>query len=118
MRRLLAVSIACAGLGLGLGLGSSVALGETQGTAETFVARPGDRIRVLGAPIACRVARVPQLDERVALDCRRAGPLATTYGTLLTAREAVLVDFEAARKAKIVAVGRHGVGVRTCGKAS
>jgi len=116
--RPIAVTIACTALGLGLGLGSSVALGETHVKAETFVARPGDRIRVLGAPIACRVARVPELDERVALDCRRGGPLATTYGTLLTAREAVLVDFEADRKAKIVAVGRHGAGVRTCGKAS
>jgi hypothetical protein len=122
MNRLLAVLIACAALGLGLGLGSglgsSVAFGGARTTEETFVARPGDRIRVLDAPIACRVAHIRQLGGRVALDCRRGGPLPATYGTLLTAREAAVVDFESAHSAKLVAVARHGVGVRRCGKSS
>lgn len=118
MNRLLAVSIACAALGLCVGLGSSVALGGHQATAQTFVARPGDRIRVLGAPIACRVAHIRQLGDRVALDCRRGGPLAVTYGTLLTAREAVLVDFQSVHSAKVVAVARHGGNVQRCGKTS
>jgi hypothetical protein len=118
MSRLFAVSIACAALGLVVGLGSSVALGGARTTGETFVARPGDTIRVLDAPIACRVARIRQLGDRVGLDCRRGGPLPVTYGTLLTAREAALVDFESAHTAKIVAVGRHGAGMRTCGKTS
>jgi hypothetical protein len=118
MNRLLALAIACAALGLGVGLGSSVALGGARTAGETFVARPGDRIRVLDAPFACRVAHIRQLGGRVALDCRRGGPLPLTYGTLLTAREAALVDFESTQSAKVVAVARHGAGVRRCGKTS
>ena len=118
MNKLLAVSILCAAIGLGVWLGSSVALGGARVTGETFVVRPGDRIRVLDVPIACRVVHVRQLGGRVALDCRRGGPLAVTYGTLLTAREAALVDFESTHRAKIVAVARHGADARTCGKTS
>jgi hypothetical protein len=116
--RLLVLSISCAALGLGVGLVSSVALGGERMIGETFVARPGDTIRVLDAPIACRVAHVRRLGGRVALDCRRGGPLAVTYGTLLTGREAVLVDFQSAHSAKVVAVARHGADVRRCGKTS
>ena len=115
MSRLLAVSILCAAVGLGVWLGSSVALGGERMTGTTFVARPGDRIRVLDVPIACRVVHVREFGNRVALDCRRGGPLGVTYGTLLTEREAALVDFESAHRAKVVAVARHGGDVRRCG---
>ena len=118
MNRLLALLVLGTAIGLGVWLGSSVALGGARMSAKTFVVRPGDRIRVLDVPIACRVVRVRELGSRVALDCRRGGPLAVTYGTLLTAREAALVDFESTHRAKIVAVARHGGDVRRCGKAS
>ena len=118
MTKLLAVSILCAALGLGVLLGSSVASRGAHPTGETFVVRLDDRIRVLGVPVACRVVRVRQLGNRVALDCRRGGRLAATYGTLLTAREAALVDFESTHRARFVAVARHGGEARTCGKTS
>jgi len=118
MSRLLALLVLGTAMGLGVWLGSSVALGGGHTSAQTFVARPGDRIRVLDVPIACRVVHVREFGNRVALDCRRGGPLAVTYGTLLTAREAALVDFESTHRAKIVAVARHGADARTCGKTS
>jgi len=118
MSRLLALLVLGTAIGLGVWLGSSVALGGGHASAQTFIARPGDRIRVLDVPIACRVVRVRELGSRVALDCRRGGPLAGTYGTLLTAREAALVDFVSARRAKILAVAQHEGDMRRCEKTS
>jgi len=115
MSRQLALLALGTAMGLCVWLGSSVALGGGDRSAQTFIARPGDKIRVLGVPIACRVVHVREFGNRVALDCRRGGPLAVTYGTLLTAREAALVDFESAHRAKVVAVARHGGDVRRCG---
>ena len=115
MSRLLALLVLGTAMGLGVWLGSSVALGGGQTSAQTFVVRPGDRIRVLDVPMACRVVHVREFGNRVAFDCRRGGPLARTYGTLLTAREAALVDFESAHRAKVVAVARHSGDVRRCG---
>ena len=114
MSRLLALLVLGTAMGLGVWLGSSVALGGGQTSAQTFVVRPGDRIRVLDVPIACRVVRVRELGSRLALDCRRGGPLVGTYGTLLTAREAALVDFVSARSAKILTVAQHEGDVRRC----
>jgi hypothetical protein len=74
----------------------------------------GDRIRVLDAPVACRVVRMRQLGGRVAVDCRRGGPLAGTYGTLLTAREASLVRFESKHTARRVVIATHRGSVRQC----
>src|SRR4029453_11030328 len=89
--------------------------GATRASAETFVARPGDMVRVEGTPIACRIVRVRELDKRVAFDCRRGGPLAGTYGTLLTAREAVIVKFESATTARVVSVERQRGAHTSCG---
>jgi hypothetical protein len=112
MSKLLAVSIACVGIGLGVWAGSGAARGGA--SSETYVVRVGDRVRVLDVPIACRVVHVRELGRRVALDCRRGGPLAGTYGTLLTEREAALVDFETSRRAKVLAVARHDGDVHRC----
>jgi hypothetical protein len=90
------------------------AFGASQTTARVLEARVGDRIHVLDAPIGCRVARMSQLGGRVAVDCRKAGPLRGRYGTFLTAREAVLVEFESRRTARRVAVGVHEGKSRGC----
>jgi hypothetical protein len=83
MRRLLALVILVAAAVLGawivVGGGASAA---SPAPARTVAVRVGDAIRVVGSPIGCRVARVDQLGGRIALDCRRAGALTGTYGTL------------------------------------
>jgi hypothetical protein len=55
-----------------------------------------------------------QFGGRVVIDCRRAGPLAGTYGTLLTAREAALIRFESRHVAKRFAEATHDGSIRRC----
>jgi hypothetical protein len=83
-------------------------------TSDVFRLEPGDRIRVVGAPVGCRVKRMRQLGGRIAVDCRRGGPLEGTYGTLLTGREAVLLRFESSTTAKRIATGTHRRKVERC----
>jgi hypothetical protein len=73
----------------------------------------GDVAKVTGAPIGCLVRR--QNGER-ALDCRRAGVLAGSYGTILTKKEVLVVRFESRKVARIVFQARHdNLHVHTCG---
>jgi hypothetical protein len=76
--------------------------------------RVGDRIVVAGAPVACRVTRVRELGFRVAVDCRRGGPIAGTYGTLLTGREAAVVEFVNRGTARVLMVAKHDGEERRC----
>ena len=48
------------------------------------------------------------------LDCRRGGPLAGTYGTMLSARRAQVVRFRSSSVAKVVFTATHGGGARRC----
>jgi hypothetical protein len=112
MSRLVALPVLCAALALAAWLGPGSAAGGPSGT--TFVAALGDRIRVIDAPIACRVVRVRELGRRVALDCRRSGPLRGTVGTLLTAREAAVVRFANARVGRVVSIAEHDGELRRC----
>jgi hypothetical protein len=112
VKRVLACSLAAAAVGTAFGAATGLAAhGRTDAAVEV---RAGDRIEVAGAPIGCRVARMPQLGGRVVVDCRRAGALKGSYGTLLTGREALLVRFESSRTAKRVAVGIHERRVKRC----
>jgi hypothetical protein len=73
----------------------------------------GDIAKVTGAPIGCIVRKQ---DGYPALDCRRVGPLAGSYGTILTSRKILVVRFENQRTAKVVFSARHSkLGVHTCG---
>lgn len=115
MRRLLAVGV----IGMAAALGGWFASGETadgasHGKSEVVVVQLGDRIRVADASIGCRVARMRQLGGRIVVDCRRAGALAGTYGTLLTAREVAVMRFQSKHSAKLVVVATHEGGVRRC----
>jgi hypothetical protein len=67
----------------------------------------GDRVRVEGAGIGCRVTRLSQYGGRTFLDCRRSGPLAGTYATLLGEREIAVIRFLKTRTAKVVFTARH-----------
>jgi hypothetical protein len=81
--------------------------GAPAATNETLTLAVGDRVRVDGAGIGCRVARLSQYAGRTFLDCRRAGPLAGTYATLLGEREVSVVRFVNSRTGKVVFSARH-----------
>jgi hypothetical protein len=84
---------------------------ESQGS--TIPLAQGDIVKVTGAPIGCIVRRQ---DGYLALDCRRIGPLAGSYGAILTSRKVLVVRFESQRTAKVVFSARHNkLGVHTCG---
>jgi hypothetical protein len=104
MNRPLALSSAAA---LAAGVGSAVALGAGIGTAsQTRTVQPGDVIRVAGnADVGCKVR--PH-DGAETLDCRRAGPLTGSYGSMLNKNALLVVRFESAKVAKVVLVARHG----------
>ena len=75
------------------------------------VVHVGDRIRVDGQPIGCRVARQ---GGRVVMDCRRAGALAGTYGTMLSSRQALVVRYRSNAVAKIVFTANHRGSSHRC----
>jgi hypothetical protein len=89
------------------------ALGWRASQGSTIPVAQGDIVKVNGAPIGCVVRRQ---DAYPALDCRRVGPLAGSYGTILTSRKVLVVRFENRRTAKVVFSARHSrLGVHTCG---
>lgn len=95
-----------------LGLPTAAFAISEQGDGSTIPVALGDVVTVTNAPIAC-MARMHN-GER-ALDCRRAGKLRGTYGTLLTPKEVLVVRFESEHVAKIVFQARHEhLGVRMC----
>jgi len=85
-----------------------------QPAAETYILKLGDRVRVDRAPVGCRATRLAQYDDRVFLDCRRAGPLPGTYGALVSGREVLVVRFESAATAKVVFRARHEGAAERC----
>jgi hypothetical protein len=101
-----------------VGLAALVAPADSPGRTDAAPAgiipvSPGDVAKVTGAPIGCLVRR--QSGER-ALDCRRAGALVGTYGTILTPTQVLVVRFETRKTARIVFQARHGkLRVHTCG---
>lgn len=105
---LLAASAALVAVGVAIARApaSSSAAAPTQQTL-----RIGDEVHVDGAPIGCRVTR---RQGRLALDCRRAGALEGTYGTLLTHRTAEIVRFSSNRDGRVVFRARHRGSARTC----
>jgi hypothetical protein len=78
---------------------------------QPVVLKVGDRVAVEGQPMGCRVARQ---DGRTVMDCRRAGALAGTYGTMLSARKAMVVRYRSNAVAKVVFTATHGGGARRC----
>ena len=112
MRTLVVALAVVAAIFVGGGLAAGLATANTRDS--TLEARLGDTIRVVDAPLGCRITRMRQLGGRVVVDCRRAGRLAGTYGTLVSAREAILVRFQSKRTAKRVAVAIHEGPSRRC----
>jgi hypothetical protein len=112
MRKLLAALVLTSVAAMAWFLSS---LAAAQTPADVLEARVGDRIRVVDAPIGCRVVRMRQLGGRVVIDCRRTGALTGTYGTLFSAREALLVEFKSRGTAKRRAEGVHFEPLEKCG---
>jgi hypothetical protein len=107
-RRLIVLATALAVLAVPAG-----AFGWRESQGSTIPLAQGDIVKVTGAPIGCIVRRQ---DGYPALDCRRIGALAGSYGAILTSRKVLVVRFESQRTAKVVFSARHNkLGVHTCG---
>lgn len=81
--------------------------GAPEGASRTLILAAGDRIRVDGADIGCRVARLSRFGGQIFLDCRRAGRLAGTYATLLGESQVHVVRFDGAHTGRVVFSARH-----------
>jgi hypothetical protein len=93
--------------------GAAYALGRDQGPTQVVPVALGDVVKVNGAPIGC-LARM-QNGYR-ALDCRRAGPLAGTYGSILTSGQLMVVHYNDSKSGTIVFTAHHRSNrVHTCG---
>lgn len=79
--------------------------------ATTAVLGVGDSMVVDGSPIGCQVTR---RNGRIAIDCRRAGRLAGTYGTLFDKRALRVVRFRSNDTAKVVFKARHRGEAHRC----
>ena len=114
MTRSLLITIAVLVLVLiGLSLrGEGSARGDSK---QTVVMRVGDVMEVEGAPIGCQVAR---RSGRVVIDCRRAGRLAGTYGTLFDQRRVRVTRFRSSDTAEVVFKARHRGRARRCDSAA
>jgi hypothetical protein len=79
---------------------------RSQTDGQVLTVNIGDVVRIAGAGnVGCKVVRHSGFKT---LDCRRAGRLAGTYGTLFNKREVLLVRFLGAKTAKVVVEARHG----------
>ena len=87
---------------------------ERHGTPdEAIPVAVGDIVKVSAAPLGCIV----RFQNGVrALDCRKTGPIAGTYGAILTARQLLVVRYESRKAGTIVFSAHHrNLRVKTCG---
>lgn len=94
-----------------LGLALREAASARGDAAQNVVMRVGDVMEVEGAPIGCQVAR---RDGRIVIDCRRAGRLAGTYGTLFDERRVRVTRFRSSDTAKVVFKAKHRGRAHRC----
>jgi hypothetical protein len=83
---------------------------QAAGNATTTL-KVGDRVQVEGQPIGCRVAHQ---DSAVVVDCRHAGALAGTYGTMISSRKAEVVRFRSDTVAKVAFTATHHGTTHRC----
>ena len=100
------------------GIAAGIVIGAPAADLFAAAAPPelevGDRFRVHGVGVGCRVAQISELGGRTVVDCRRAGPLAGTYGAMVSEREVAVVQFRSGQEAKIVFEARHKGSSRRC----
>jgi hypothetical protein len=103
MKRLFAFALAACVVGGAPAYTLAARLGSSPQVLSLNV---GDVVRVAGSgDVGCRVV---WRNELATLDCRRAGALAGTYGTLLNKDELLVVRFVDPKTAKIVLNAYHG----------
>ena len=102
--RIVALGVAVGAAVGALGAHVTDALG-TDTAGKPVVLRVGEQMRVRTQPVGCLVRR---FEGRPGVDCRRAGPLAGTYGTLLDRTKVVVVRFESRNTGKAVFTAHHG----------
>ena len=86
----------------------------TASPSETFVASLGDRIRLEGEPVGCRVTRLAGYGPRTYIECRRTGALAGTYAALFSGKDVLIARFLGPHKARVVYRARHSGSGRNC----
>jgi hypothetical protein len=110
LRRLLA---AAAVVLLLIAPGAAFAIGRGGAPDTAIPVGVGDIVKVSAAPLGCIVRF--QNGMR-ALDCRKTGPLAGTYGAILTSRQLLVVRYQSRKAGTIVFSAHHrNVRVKTCG---
>jgi hypothetical protein len=117
VRRTLLACLVVAALGValgGFGAVSTWAAATERADPEVLTLRVGDEIEVIGSRVRCKATL---RGGARTLDCRRAGPLTGTYGTLLTSRRVLVVKFTSQNVAQIVFSARHLGPAVACGPA-
>jgi hypothetical protein len=110
LRRLLA--FAAAGLLL-VAPGAALAVERHGAPDEAIPVSVGDIVKVSSAPLGCIVRFQNGLR---ALDCRKTGPIAGTYGAILTGKQVMVVRYESRKAGTIVFSAHHrNLRVKTCG---
>ena len=84
-------------------------------THQSLVVSLGDRIRVDGAPIGCRITRLAGHGERVYVECRRHGNPTGTYSVYFSGRDVLVARFHSSQEARIVFKRSHSTSVERCG---
>jgi hypothetical protein len=80
---------------------------------EAIPVAVGDIVKVTGAPLGCVVRFQNGLR---ALDCRKTGPIAGTYGAIVTSKQLLVVRYESRKAGTIVFSAHHRrLRVKTCG---
>lgn len=110
-RHVVAVAASCLAAG-GATATTLPAVGqETPPPSEPIAVKVGDTLRVIDGDIGCVITR---RDGDPVLDCRRAGSLKGTYGTLLSRERAMVARFRSNAVAQVVYTARHHGNGRRC----
>ena len=104
LRRHRCAAAAALAIALALPAGALALTSQHRQAPDVVRLAPGDIVEVAGAPIGC-IVRLHT--GELALDCRRGGPLAGTYGTLLTPKQVIVERFESSKVAKVVFQAHH-----------
>ena len=98
-------------VGVGVHLWTVRSAHAEQSAGEPIVLQVGDEVQVSGAPVGCKL--IARNGGRF-LDCRVAGTLAGSYGTLMTGKRLQVVRFRNARVAKVVFDATQHGGFKVC----
>jgi len=107
MRYILGVFLAFAAAGAAC---DAVAGAKSAGGAP-IVLHIGDTIQLAASPVGCKAGVRSGVKT---LDCRVAGPLAGSYGTLMSGGRVLVIRFRTARTAKVVFEATQRGYAKTC----